>query len=109
MLDEYTEFTKTVAVYPEANTGKLGEVMYLSLGLAGEAGEVANNVKKLYRDGYTNGRREKIESEIGDVFWYLVRLCDALGVDPEIVIMENMEKLSGRKDRGTLGGSGENR
>lgn len=108
-LNEYRNFTRTTAIYPEAGTGAVHELMYLSLGLAGEAGEVANNVKKLYRDGDDAARREKLKTEIGDVLWYLVRLCDALALDPEDVVRANAAKLASRQDRGVLGGSGDNR
>lgn len=108
-IEKYQAFARTTAIYPEAKIGSISELTYLSLGLSGESGEVANQVKKLYRDGDDPARRAKIGAELGDVFWYLVRLCDALGLDPEQVIAENVEKLSGRKSRGTLGGSGDNR
>ena len=108
-LEEYCAFTRTTAVYPEAVSGAVPELMYLALGLSGEAGEVANQIKKIYRDGDTESRREKIASELGDVFWYWVRLTDSLGFTPEQVLRANREKLSGRKERGTLGGDGEHR
>ena len=108
-LDDYRTFTRTTAVYPEAVSGAVPELMYLALGLAGEAGEVANQIKKIYRDGDGAPRREKIASELGDVFWYLIRLADSLGLNPEEILQANVEKLSGRKTRGTLGGDGEHR
>jgi len=108
-LEQYQNFTKTTAIYPDANTGNLGELVYLSLGLAGEAGEIANKVKKLYRDGMDPMKIYEVSTEVGDVFWYLVRLCDALGLDADRIIAGNIDKLSSRKSRGTLGGSGDNR
>jgi len=77
---------KTTAVYPQAKTGSLSELTYLALGLAGESGEVANKIKKLYRDGDSQEKREKLLGELGDVLWYWVRLCDALGFDPDVVM-----------------------
>jgi NTP pyrophosphatase (non-canonical NTP hydrolase) len=109
VISLYRNFARTTAIYPEAGMGTVPELMYLALGLAGEAGEVANHIKKVYRDGDDAARRERLASELGDVFWYLVRLVDALGLDPEQVIQANVDKLSGRKARGTLGGSGEER
>lgn len=107
--DEYRRLAKSTAVYPEANTGALPELMYLGLGLAGEAGEVANKIKKLYRDGDDQARRAALISELGDVLWYWVRLCEELGLTLEQVRHYNAEKLLGRQQRGTLGGSGEDR
>ena len=108
-LNDYTAFARTTAIYPEAGSNALAELMYLSLGLAGEAGEVANNVKKLFRDGDDPLRREKLFGELGDVFWYLVRLCDACGFDPQQVVAANAAKLASRKERGALGGDGDGR
>ena len=108
-LHEYRDFSRTTAIYPESLTGAVPEIMYLALGLAGEAGEVANHVKKLYRDGDDLVRRERLAGELGDVFWYLVRLTDALGLDPEQVMAANAAKLASRKDRGRLGGDGDTR
>lgn len=108
-LNDYCTFTRTTAIYPEAGQGTVPELMYLALGLSGEAGEVANNVKKLYRDGDNPARREKLAAELGDVFWYLVRLIDALGLDPSQVVADNAAKLASRKARGVLGGDGDRR
>jgi NTP pyrophosphatase (non-canonical NTP hydrolase) len=108
-LNRYKEFTRTTAIYPDAGTGKLPELMYLALGLAGEAGEVANKVKKLFRDGDSEEKRDRLKGEIGDVFWYLARLCDALDLNPEDILQANADKLSSRKERGVIGGSGDER
>lgn len=106
-LDEYLEFTNSTAIYPEAGSGSNLELYYLSLGLVSEAGEVAGKVKKLIRDGvYDQGGLVK---ELGDVFWYLVRLVDAVGYSPTDALTINMSKLSKRKDTGTLSGSGDER
>ena len=106
-LEDYQDFCKTTAIYP-ANT----KLMYPALGLAGEAGEVANKVKKLIRDGASkrpDDWKEQIAAELGDVLWY----CSALATDLDIslgrVAKDNMNKLSSRKDRGTIGGSGDKR
>lgn len=105
--DSYRQLAKTTAVYPEARTGSLAELMYLALGLAGEAGEVANKVKKLYRDGDRD--REKLVSELGDVLWYLTRLCDEIGMTIDGISDQNAIKLLGRQRRGTICGYGEDR
>lgn len=106
-LEDYLNFTNTTAIYPEAGTGSNTELYYLSLGLVSEAGEVAGKVKKLIRDGvYDQGG---IIKEIGDVFWYAVRLCDAVGYSPTDALQINMSKLSNRKEAGTISGNGDER
>lgn len=106
-LEEYLDFTHGTAIYPEAGTGSNTELYYLSLGLVSEAGEVAGKVKKLIRDNkYDPAGMIK---EIGDVFWYAVRLCDAVGYSPSDALTINMAKLSKRKEEGTIQGSGDDR
>lgn len=106
-IDEYQEFTSSTAMYP-----KEYGLIYTTLGLAGEAGEVANKVKKVIRD--TNGEineetRQALKSELGDVYWYLARLADELGFASSDIIAENVQKLSSRFERGVIKGSGDNR
>jgi len=108
-INEYMNFCRTTAIYPLANSGDVQELMYLALGLAGEAGEVANKVKKLYRDGDALHKRSAIAGEVGDVLWYLVRIIDALELDPELLMINNRTKLESRQERGALGGNGDNR
>lgn len=106
-LEDYLEFTNSTAIYPEAGSGSNTELYYLSLGLVSEAGEVAGKVKKLIRDSvYDQGGMIK---EIGDVFWYAVRLCDAVGYSPTDTLTINMSKLSKRKEAGTISGNGDER
>ena len=78
-----------------------------TLGLVGEAGEVAEKVKKFFRDNKLD--EEAIQKELGDVIFYWYALHGALQLDPEVTINKNREKLSSRKERGTLRGSGDNR
>lgn len=106
-LNDYTELTSSTAIYPEAGTGSDLELYYLTLGLTSEAGEVAGKVKKLIRDGKFNPG--DVCYELGDVFWYLCRLCVAIGYDPEDVIEINYTKLMSRKTNNTLQGNGDNR
>lgn len=87
-------------------------VPYLTLGLNGEAGEVAEKVKKLYRDNggvLTPEAREALVKEMGDVLWYLAVLAHVLEVPLEEVARQNIEKLASRKERGSLRGEGDNR
>jgi NTP pyrophosphatase (non-canonical NTP hydrolase) len=86
---------------------------YLALGLTGEAGEIANKVKKFIRDGATEEefleRKIQIGYEIGDVLWYCAVLAQEMGMNLGHVMEKNLEKLHDRKKRGKLSGSGDNR
>ena len=114
-LVDYKAFCRSTAVYPNKDTGDIREFMYLALGLNGEAGEVAEKIKKAYRDGLglesftkeTLG--EMVLKELGDVLWYAARLADVFGYSLIDVIDANIEKLSARKENQTLHGSGDNR
>jgi len=107
-MNDYQRKAVEFAIYPHSHS-----ILYPALGLAGEAGEVANKVKKFIRDGYDqeNFEVKKIElaSEIGDVLWYCAALARDLGFDLSTIAQENYTKLSGRKERGTLGGNGDKR
>ncbi|MFZ2619476.1 MAG: nucleoside triphosphate pyrophosphohydrolase family protein [Alphaproteobacteria bacterium] len=105
----YQNWTSETATYPAVNTGTVPELMYLALGLAGEAAEVANKVKKLYRDGDSTELREGAKQELGDVLWYTARMAAALGITLEDVLQNNHDKLMSRKARGVIAGSGDNR
>ena len=78
-----------------------------ALGLAAEAGEVANKVKKILRDGDFD--RKAIADEIGDCLWYIAALCRDLNVNMNDVARANLSKLEDRKKRGVISGSGDNR
>jgi len=80
----------------------------LTLGLAGEAGEIANKMKKVARDGYVLEISD-LRAELGDVLWYVAALAADYDIDLQDVLEYNMEKLKSRKDRGTLQGNGDNR
>ena len=86
---------------------------YLTLGLTGEAGEIANKVKKFIRDGAPRDMYEakkiQIAYEIGDVMWYCAVLAEELDMDLGHIMEKNLEKLADRKKRGTLSGSGDSR
>ena len=110
-LSDYQVATRQTAIYPEAGEGTYGAISYAALGL-GEAGEVQGKVKKVWRDHHgilTAELKDAIESELGDVFWYAVRLCDELGLSADEVLEKNLAKLLDRKDRGVLQGSGDTR
>ena len=106
-FNAYQRMASKTAIYPEEH-----RILYPALGLAGEAGEVANKVKKLIRDG-PDGRpddwREQISSEIGDVLWYCAALATDLNMQLGMIAALNEKKLRDRFDRGKLNGSGDNR
>lgn len=107
-FEEYQEKAKETAVYP--NVGN--NYIYPMIGLAGEVGEVANKVQKIIRDkNYVINEkdREELAKELGDVIWYISTLCFELGLSFEDVAEKNIEKLSSRKNREELSGSGDNR
>lgn len=87
-------------------------IVYPTLGLANEAGEVAGKVKKIFRDRHgviTDADREALALELGDVLWYLSELCTRLGITLEDVAERNIAKLADRAARGVIGGDGDTR
>tara|TARA_R110000772_G_scaffold44051_5_gene101427 strand:+ start:730 stop:1056 length:327 start_codon:yes stop_codon:yes gene_type:complete len=106
-LNAYQRIAASTAVYPNQY-----KILYPALGLAGEAGEVANKVKKLIRDGFDNAPKdwkEQITSEIGDVLWYCAALATDLNVNLAQIASDNEAKLTRRREQGKLTGSGDNR
>ncbi len=87
-------------------------IVYPTLGLANEAGEVAGKIKKIFRD--KKGRiadedRQALKYELGDVLWYLSQICTELDLSLEEVAEANLEKLFSRLERNQIRGSGDNR
>ncbi len=92
---------------------KVGEdYVYPTLGFVGEAGELANKVKKVFRDDkgiLTDERKGDIKHELGDALWYIAEICTCLGVEFEDVAQENIKMLASRLERNKISGSGDNR
>lgn len=87
-------------------------VDYCTLGLTGEAGEVANKVKKVCRDDkkvFTAEKCASIADELGDCMWYIAMCAENLGYSLEDIARMNYVKLQSRQERGVLGGSGDHR
>lgn len=87
-------------------------LMYLGLAICGEAGEVAEKIKKIIRDQNGNIFATDVEAitlELGDVLWYLSAMAAKLGVSLEKVATLNLDKINNRLENGTLHGSGDNR
>lgn len=106
-FNEYLKQAITTKLYPEGMA-----VPYVTLGLMGEAGEVAEKIKKVIRDDngiISEAKKQDLGKEIGDVLWYVAALCDELGLDFNQVALDNIAKLQSRKERGVLQGSGDNR
>ena len=101
-FEEYQIEAEKTAIYPKEH-----EIVYPALGLAGEAGEVANKVKKMLRDN--NFKREDVAAEVGDCLWYIAALCRDLNFDMGYIARCNLDKLHSRMERGTLKGSGDKR
>ena len=106
-LDMYQQVAKTTAIYPREQA-----IIYPTLGLTGEAGEVANKVKKIIRDGSDKTSEDMVQalsSEIGDCLWYIAILADDVGVKLSDIANANLIKLANRKEKGTIHGSGDKR
>lgn len=106
-LNEYQEAAIKTAVYGEGQT-----IIYPTLGLAGESGEVADKVKKVLRDNngiFTDDIKLEIVKEVSDVLWYLASLSRDLGYSLEDIGQINLNKLADRQQRGVISGSGDNR
>ena len=109
-LNEYQNHALETAIFQ--GRGEFSGLMYLGLGMAGEAGEVADNVKKAWRDDegdITRDRLHSIKAELGDLQWYIAVMAADLGMTLEEVARYNCEKLRDRKRRGVLHGEGDNR
>ncbi len=106
-FNKYQETAVETAIYPDTH-----RILYPALGMAGEAGEVANKVKKIIRDGPENmpdDWKDQLASEIGDVLWYCAALANDLGMPLSLIAAQNRDKLLERKQKGTISGSGDKR
>lgn len=111
-------YPETFAVYQRESRKTWGEIptnhpiVYPTLGLANEAGEVAGKIKKIFRDHngeITPEDREALKYELGDVLWYLTQICTELGLTMEEVAEANLSKLFSRQARGAIRGDGDKR
>ena len=106
-LAEYQRLSRRTAEYPRE-----AWLTYPALGLAGEAGEVAEHAKKAIRDDagqVTDERRAAMAKELGDVLWYVSQLATELGLELDEIADANLQKLLSRQRRGVLSGSGDDR
>ena len=119
---EYQIRAAETAIFPKNKA-----LEYLTLGLTGEAGEIANKVKKVIRDtkpdydktsfgsfmGTEEGKKvaykEAVIGELGDVLWYCAMLATEVDANLGQIMEKNLDKLADRKTRGKLSGSGDTR
>jgi|TARA_B100000035_G_scaffold164544_1_gene140259 NTP pyrophosphatase (non-canonical NTP hydrolase) len=101
-MNDYQRAAVSTAIYKKEHA-----VIYPALGLAAEAGEVANKVKKILRDGKFD--KKAIADEVGDCMWYIAALCRDLNMDMQEIADNNIKKLKDRLERGVISGSGDNR
>lgn len=122
-FNEYQDFVKSMKAYPEKHA-----IVYPALGLVGEAGEISEKVKKWLRGDHFKPNpkltaeenqmvvvqmeqnfKEAVLKELGDPLWYIASLADDLGYTLQDVVDANEAKLTSRKERGVLKGSGDDR
>lgn len=107
-IADYQNQARATAEYPLIGHA----VIYPTLGLANEAGEVAGKIKKIFRDKageIGDGDRRALASELGDVLWYLAQVATELGLSLDEIATSNIAKLRDRKSRGKIHGDGDDR
>ena len=100
------DYQKQARNYQDKEYGQAGKILDAILGIVSEAGEVAHVVREMnvedlcrstiYRTGAVEKARRELILELGDVLWYVSEMCDALGVEIEDVMAENIRKLEKR-------------
>jgi NTP pyrophosphatase (non-canonical NTP hydrolase) len=106
-VSDYQRLSRRTAEYPRNDW-----LAYPALGLAGEAGEIAEHAKKAIRDDagtVSDERRAAMAKELGDVLWYVAQLASELDLDLNEIAEANLRKLLSRQRRGVLSGSGDDR
>lgn len=106
-FSEYQRLSRRTAEYPRE-----AWLAYPALGLAGEAGEIAEHAKKAIRDdggSVSDQRKSAMSKELGDVLWYVAQIATELGLDLDAIAQQNLDKLLSRQQRGVLSGSGDDR
>jgi len=103
---DYQQMARRTALYPPEDG-----IIYTTLGLVGESGEIAEKVKKVIRDkdGNFEEVHEDLAKELGDVLWYVANLAFELDFDLGEIAAMNLQKLSDRQNRGQIQGDGDNR
>ena len=107
-FNEYQKKARLTAIYPDIGSNPV----YPTLGLTGEAGEVAEKVKKVIRDKksiFDDESKNAIKKELGDVLWYVSNLCSELNLNLDDVANINLAKLNSRMKSNKISGSGDDR
>ena|SRR3990167_2843324 len=107
-FSEYQKKAWETAIYPN----KGNNIIYPTLGIGGETGEVLEKIKKIIRDenfSINEEKKEELIKEIGDILWYIAALSTELKLNLNDIAEKNIAKLSSRKERDQLHGSGDNR
>jgi len=101
-----------LAIRTARSKGAKDELFHLLLGLCGEAGEIAEKMKKVIRDkdsDFSGIDADDLKKELGDVLWHLSTIGDYFDITLEDIAQTNIDKLTSRQKRGVIGGSGDNR
>ena len=113
-FNEYQKLAKKTEWLSDKEELKIfgNDLVNATLGIAGEAGEFADKIKKLYRDkgGKLDAQyKQDLIYELGDILWYMANMAGKLGVKFDVIARMNIKKLASRKKRGKLAGSGDHR
>ena len=104
-FNDYHKSDRATAIYKDG-------IFYPALGLCGESGEVADKIKKIYRDNngiISEDNKEQLVKEMGDVLWYLANMATDLNMTLEDVARKNLEKIQIRQQKNLIHGEGDNR
>jgi NTP pyrophosphatase (non-canonical NTP hydrolase) len=114
-METFAEYSRAVwqfADYPERGDN----LIYPALGLSGESGEVAEKVKKLWRNEGKKGgsvlsteKKQELAKELGDVLWYINAMCHEIGIPLADIAALNAKKLADRAQRNVIKSAGDNR
>lgn len=108
-FNEYQEKTSNTWISNQHNLTRI------ILGICGESGEIAEKIKKFYRDGNVNLKedlynlKKDLKKELGDLMYYIAMCANSLQLNLEDIAKTNIEKLKSRKQRNKIKGSGDNR
>ena len=107
-FNTYQKNARLTAQYPNLGSNYI----YPTLGLVGEAGEVAEKVKKVIRDEkgvFDEESKKGLKKELGDVLWYVSNICTEFNFSLDDIALQNLEKLKLRAAKGKISGSGDDR
>ena len=113
-FNDYQKLAKKTDYFSSKNERKIfgNNLVNATLGLAGESGEFADKIKKLYRDRKGKmdvATKQDLIHELGDILWYIAKMARELDVKLDDVARLNIEKLMSRKKRGVITGQGDHR